>query len=186
MRARSRVARWRSSAAGSGASRCRCRRGPGTCTPTCCPATTAGRSSTPGIGLPDAKETWAAELEQLEGSVVDGLRHALPSRPHRGGGGSARVDRCARRPGRARLRAVRARVGEPVVVGAARGVVSAARRTRRRHGRARRSELRLPAVHPLPARPDPRRGRASTSTAGSSSRRPGTPTVSSASCATAC
>ncbi len=50
-RLRARVARWTSSATGSAASRCRCRRGRGMCTRTCSPAKTAGRSSTPGSGF---------------------------------------------------------------------------------------------------------------------------------------
>ena len=46
-----------------------------------------------GIGTPDAKETWAAELEQAGGRVDDHLRHALSPRPHRCGRGSPRADR---------------------------------------------------------------------------------------------
>ena len=52
---------------------------------------------------------------------------------------------------------------------------------RRRDRRARRPELALPAVHPLPARSRAHARRASTWTAGSSSPRRGTPTASSAS-----
>ena len=111
-----------------------------------------------GIGLPDAKETWAAELEQLEGDVVTVfITHFHPDHI----GAAADLHELTGAPvvqGALDYAQCELVWGNPVVVGAARGVVSAARRTRRRHGRARRSELGLPAVHPLPARPDPRRG----------------------------
>ena len=55
----------------------------------------------------------------------DRLRHALPSGPRRRRRRSPRADRRARGPGRARLRAVRARVGEPGLVGAAGRLVRA-------------------------------------------------------------
>ena len=57
---------------------------------------------------------------------------------------------------------------------------------RRDHRGADRVRRRLPAVHPLPARPGARRRRATASTAGSSSPRRATPTASSACSKTAC
>ena len=116
------------------------------------------RSSTPASALPDAKDTWRAELERAGGRVAAVFVTHFHPGPRRGGRRPPRADRRAGVPGRARLRAVRARLGEPDLVRAAPRVVPAARRARRRDRGARRTELALPAVHPLPARPDPRRG----------------------------
>ena len=112
-----------------------------------------------GVGLPEAKETWAAALEQAGGRVATVfVTHFHPDHV----GAAADLHELTGAPvvaGHARLRPVRARLGEPCMVGAARRLVPASRRSRRRHRGARRPELGLPTVHPLPARPDPRRGR---------------------------
>ena len=71
--------------------------GPGTCTATCSRSRAASCSSTPGLGLPDAAERWAAELAQLDAPVVDDLPDALPPRPPRRGCGRPRAHRRTRR-----------------------------------------------------------------------------------------
>ena len=143
----------RSSRAGSGASRCRCRRGPGTSTPTCCRARRAGSSSTPGSGCPTRRSAGAPSSTRAGGRVAAiFVTHFHPD--HIGAAADLHELTGRARPrGRARLRAVRARVGQPRLVGAAPRVVPAPRRAAPRHRRARRAELGLPAVHPLPARP---------------------------------
>ena len=74
-----------------------------------------------GIGLPDAQEVWAAALDGRRGRAD--LRHPLPPRPRRRRRRRRRADRRAGAPGRARLRAVRARLGEPELARADRRVV---------------------------------------------------------------
>ena len=64
-----------------------------------------------GLGLPDAKERWAAELDGAARPVHADRRHALPPRPRRRRARPRGADRRARRPGTARLRPVRARLG---------------------------------------------------------------------------
>ena len=91
-----------------------------------------------GLGLPDARERWAAELAQLDGAGHDDPRHALPPRPRRCRRRSRRAHRRTRLPGRARPRSVPARLGERRLVGAARRLVPPPRRPRRRDGRADR------------------------------------------------
>ena len=76
--------------------------------------------------------------------------------------------------------------GNPNWPRADRRLVPHPRRPGRDHGGADRLRRRLPALHPLPARPDPRSTTATGSTAGSSSPRPATPTGSSACSRTAC
>ena len=116
----------------------------------------------------------------------DDLRHALPSGPRRGRCRPPRADRRAGRTGRARLRAVRARVGESRLVGAARRLVPAPGRAPTTSRPS--SWARAPCTGRSSATSATRSSSrpASTSTAGSSSPRPVTPTGSSASCATAC
>ena len=148
-------------------------------------ATTGGRSSTPASAFPTRRRPGRRSSTQAGGRVATVfVTHFHPD--HIGAAADLHeLTGAPVVPGRARLRAVRARLGEPGVVGAASSTGSSL------HGAPDdvTAELvgqssRLPAVHPLPARPDPRRGRASTSTAGSSSQRPGMRTASSASCAT--
>ena len=102
-----------------------------------------------GIGLPNAQEVWQ-RVARRGGGGAD-LRHALPSRPRRRGGGRRRADRCARAPGRARLRAVRARLGQHRSGRSGSPSGSALTACRRDHRGADRVRRRLPAVHPLPA-----------------------------------
>ena len=109
-----------------------------------------------GIGLPNAQEVWS---DSLAGGSRPDLRHPLPPRSRRRRRGRRRADARTGAPGRARLCAVRARLGEPELAGADRGLVSHARRPGRDHGGADRLRRRLPALHPLPARPDPARRR---------------------------
>ena len=81
-----------------------------------------------GLGLPDARERWAAELAQLAGPRHHDLRHALPSRPRRRGGRRlASSPGAPVVPGAARRRAVRRRLGE-------RGLVERPGRLVPRHG----------------------------------------------------
>ena len=112
-----------------------------------------------GVGHARTRRTPGAPSSSVRaGRVAARLRHPLPPGSRRGRRRPARADRRARLPGDARLRAVRARVGEPELVGAPSRLVPAARRPRRRDGGARRPELALPALHPLPARSRARRG----------------------------
>ena len=87
------------------------------------------------------------------------LRHALPPRPRRRRGRRRRADGSAGLPGRARLRPVRARLGQPELAAADRRLVRHPRRPERDHGGADQLRQRLPAVHPLPARSGARRRR---------------------------
>ena len=110
-----------------------------------------------GIGLSERAGGLARVARRRRGGAD--LRHPLPSRPRRRRRRRRRADAGARAPGRARLRAVRARLGEPELARADRRVVPHPRRPERDHRGADRLGRRLPAVHPLPARPDPRRRR---------------------------
>ena len=115
-----------------------------------------------------------------------------PHRRHAHAPGSPRRDAAGRRghgragvPGRARLRADRARVGQPGVAADDLDLVPLARRPGRGRGRAHRAGLALRAVHPLPAGPVAPVAKATSSTAGGSSRCRATPTATSASSGTA-
>ena len=79
-----------------------------------------------GLGLPDAAERWAAELEQLDAPGRRDLPDALPPRPPRGGCRRPRAHRQhGSYQGRVDAAAGRARVGERRVVGRARRLVPA-------------------------------------------------------------
>ena len=111
--------------------------------------------------------------------------HALPSRSRRRRGGTPRRDGRDRLPGRARLRAVRARLGLARLAGADRRLVPHARRPRGDLARADRAGARVRVVRPFRARPEAAvRGERARTAGGSSSCR-GTRTVTSAFCATA-
>ena len=111
--------------------------------------------------------------------------HALPSRPRRRSRGRGRGERRRRLPGRARLRAVRARLGLDGLAGADRRLVRHARRPRVDHARADRAGPRVRLVHPLRARPRAACTREASWTAGRCSSSRATRTATSASCATA-
>ena len=110
-----------------------------------------------GVGLPEAKETWA-ELEQAGGRVATVfVTHFHPDHV----GAAADLHELTGAPvvqgtldyAQCEL------VWKPRVVGPAPRLVPAPRCARRRHGGARRPELRVSAVHPLPTGSDPRGGR---------------------------
>ena len=149
------MARWSCRTASAG-SRRRCRPGPGTSTRTSCRATTAGRSSTRESGSECAGGVGGVARRRRGGPD---LRHPLPPRSRRCRGRRRRADEGAGAPGRARLRPVRAGLGEPELARADRGLVPHPRRPGRDHRGADRLRRRLPALHPLPARSDPRRRR---------------------------
>ena len=84
-----------------------------------------------GLGLPDARERWAAELDGLPGPVARiFVTHFHPDHV----GAAADLAELTGAPvlqGAARLRAVRARLGRRRLVGRARRLVPPARRPRR-------------------------------------------------------
>ena len=108
------------------------------------------------------------------------LHHPLPPRSRRRGGRRRRADGSAGQPGRARLRAVRARLGQPELAPPDRRLVRHPRRPERDHRGADQLRERLPALHPLPARSGARRRRRHARRLGARRRARATPTASSA------
>ena len=102
---------WTSSPAASAASRCRCRRGPGHVHAYLLPGDDGWTVVDTGLGLPDARERWAAELDELPGAVARiFVTHFHPDHV----GAAADVAELTGAPvlRAARLRAVRARLGQ--------------------------------------------------------------------------
>ena len=89
----------------------RCRPARGTSTPTCCRARTAGRSSTRASACPTRRRSGPTSLDGAEVARIF-ITHFHPD--HVGAAADvAELTGSAGQPGRARLRAVRARLGQP-------------------------------------------------------------------------
>ena len=131
-----------------------------------------------GIGLPDAQEVWRESLGGAEVARIF-VTHFHPDHV----GAAADVAELTRAPvhqGALDYAQCELVWGNPNWPRADRRVVPHPRRPGRDHRGADRLRRRLPAVHPLPARPDPRRRRRPARRLGARRRARATPTASSA------
>ena len=148
------LGRWTSSTVDSAASRSRSPNRPGTSTRTSCPGDDGWTVVDTGLGLPDARERWTAELSALDGEPVRRIvvTHFHPD--HVGAAADlAELTGASVSQGRARLRAMRARLGRGGLGRRPRRVVRPPRGPARRDRRADRAGL---AYRPFVRyRPDP-------------------------------